>query len=345
MQNAELSRKAKLKSVPSAVEHEWLVRFLRARRRQEETLKTIIRVFCFAVFFASIVSAQSRKSAHAQKAAPSANGSTATTISVKHPSMEMLNSFMHHMFGYDPMIKWKVESVRPSDIPGVTEVVATFGEPPQQRTVFYVAGDLEHAFIGQIIPFGADPFAPVRKKLAADAKGPVQGSASAPVEIVEFSDFECPHCKKAQPKLEQLMNESPNARLVFENFPLSNIHKWADLAAGYADCIGRSNPDKFWKFFHSVFDQQEQITDQTAATKLSSLATDAGVDAGATATCANSPETKARVNQQYELGVSVGVNATPTLFLNGRKIENVNDTPVEVLKQMIDFEAGESQKK
>ena len=51
------------------------------------------------------------------------------------------------------------------------------------------------------------------------------------------------------------------------------------------------------------------------------------------------------MNQQYELGVSVGVNATPTLFLNGRKIENVNDTPVEVLKQMIDFEASESQKK
>jgi len=252
---------------------------------------------------------------------------------------------MHHMFGYDPMIKWKVESVRPSEVPGITEVVVTFGEPPQQRTAFYVGSDLEHAFIGQVIPFGADPFGPVRTKLAAEAKGPVQGSASAPVEIVEFSDFECPHCKKAQPKLEQLMNESPNARLVFENFPLSNIHKWADLAAGYADCIARSNPDKFWKFFHSVFDQQEQITDETAAAKLSALATDAGVDAAAAGTCASSAETKARVNQQYELGVSVGVNATPTLFLNGRKIENVNDTPIEVLKQMIDFEAGESQKK
>lgn len=312
---------------------------------KEEPLKTTIRFFCFAVLFASIASAQTTKSARTQKAAPAAKESTAATITVKRPSMEMLNSFMHHMFGYDPMIKWKVDSVRPSEVPGITEVVVTFGEPPQQRTAFYVGSDLEHAFIGQIIPFGADPFGPVRNKLAAEAKGPVQGSASAPVEIVEFSDFECPHCKKAQPKLEQLMNESPNARLVFENFPLSSIHKWADLAAGYADCVARSNPDKFWKFFHSVFDQQEQITDQTAAGKLSSLATDAGVDAAATASCANSPETKARVNQQYELGVSVGVNATPTLFLNGRKIENVNDTPVEVLKQMIDFEANESQKK
>ena len=312
---------------------------------EEETLKTTIWFASFVVLSSSILVSQTAKSNRAQKAAPAPKESTATTITVKRPSTEMLNSFMHHMFGYDPMIKWKVESVRPSEVPGITEVVVTFGEPPQQRTAFYVGSDLEHALIGQIIPFGADPFGPVRMKLAADAKGPVQGNASAPVEIVEFSDFECPHCKKAQPKLEQLMNESPNARLVFENFPLSNIHKWADLAADYADCIARSNPDKFWKFFHSVFDQQEQITDETAANKLSAFATDAGIDAAATATCANSPETKARVNQQYELGVSVGVNATPTLFLNGRKIENVNDTPIEVLKQMIDFEASEAQKK
>ena len=306
------------------------------------------RTIRLAFIFLSLVStlaAQTSKSVRPKKTAPAAKESTATTITVKRPSTEMLNSFMHHMFGYDPMIKWKVESIRASEVPGITEVVVTFGEPPQQRTSFYVGSDLEHAFIGQIIPFGADPFAPVRTKLAAEAKGPVQGSASAPVEIVEFSDFECPHCKRAQPKLVQLMNESPNARLVFENFPLSNIHKWADLAAGYADCIARSDPDKFWKFFHSVFDQQEQINDQNAAIKLSGLATDAGVDAAATATCATSPETKARVNQQYELGVSVGVNATPTLFLNGRKIENVNDTPIEVLKQMIEFEANESQKK
>jgi protein-disulfide isomerase len=259
--------------------------------------------------------------------------------------MEMLNSFMQHMFGYDPMIKWKIASVTPSEVPGVSQVVVSFGEPVQDRSTFYVAADLQHAFIGQIIPFGADPFAPVRTKLALEAKGPVQGNAQAPVQIVEFSDFECPHCAKAQPKLEQLMNESPNAKLVFENFPLSQIHKWADLAAGYADCLARQSPEQFQKFSRAVFDQQAQISDDTAAAKLGAIATEAGADATATAACANAADTKARVNQQYELGVSVGVNATPTLFINGRKIEKVNDTPVEVLKQMLDFEAGEAAKK
>jgi len=280
-----------------------------------------------------------------KKPATPATTKSAVAPTAKQPSIEELNGFMRHMFGYDPMVKWKIESVKPSEVPGVTEVVITFGEPVQQRTPFYVASDLQHAFIGQIIPFGADPFAPARQKLAAEAKGPIKGTADAPVEIVEFSDFQCPHCKRAWPKVEQLVSESANARLVFQNFPLSNIHKWADRAAGYADCITRKSPDQFWKFAQEVFDQQENINDQNAVERLNAIATDAGADAAATATCADSAETKVRVNQQYQLGAALGVNATPTLFLNGRKIENVNDTPIEILKQMIDFEAQENAKK
>jgi protein-disulfide isomerase len=299
--------------------------------------KTI--TFVIALLWAASAVSQSNQPSSAQRAASAGVKSRPGAGTAKQPTTEELNGFMRHMFGYDPMVKWKIETVKPSEVPGVTEVVIAFGDPVQQRTPFYVASDLQHAFIGQIIPFGADPFAPVRSKLAEQAKGPVQGNANAPVEIVEFSDFECPHCKKAQPKLEQLMSESPNARLVFENFPLSQIHKWADRAAGYADCIARKSPEQFWKFSREVFDQQEQINDSNAVAKLAAIATDAGANASTTAACADSAETKARVNQQYELGVSVGVNATPTLFLNGRKIENVNETPIEILKQMVEFEA------
>lgn len=307
-------------------------------------MKTILGIISVITLFATFVAAQSAPAAGAQKSGATAKTHSASTGTTREPSAEELNSFMHHMFGYDPTVKWKVESVKASEVPGVTEVVVTFGEPAQQRTAFYVAGDLQHAFIGQIIPFGADPFAPVRRKLQEDAKGIVKGNASAPVEIVEFSDFECPHCKRAWPVVEKLVSESPDAKLVFENYPISSIHKWADLAAGYGDCIARKNPDQFWKFTQELFDQQEQITDDTAATKLSAIATDVGADASATATCANSAETKARVTQQYELGASVGVTSTPTLFINGRKIENVNGTPYEVMKEMVNFEAQEAQK-
>jgi len=307
------------------------------------TLKKSL-AFIIAVLSMTIAAAQSAPSS-AKKAAAPAKTKSAPTTPEKQPGTEELNGFMRHMFGYDPAVKWKIESVKPSEVPGVTEVVVTFGDPVQQRTPFYVASDLQHAFIGEIIPFGADPFGPARRKLAEEAKGPVKGAPDAPVEIVEFSDFECPHCKRAWPKVEQLMSQSPNARLVFQNFPLSNIHKWADRAAGYADCISRKSPDQFWKFAQAVFDQQEQINDQNAVAKLNVLATDAGADAAATAACADSSETKARVNQQYQLGVSLGVTGTPTLFLNERKITNVNDTPAEIMKQMVDFEAQDSARK
>jgi protein-disulfide isomerase len=298
-----------------------------------------------AILSATLAIAQASAPAATQKSASTAHTHSAASANAKEPSTEELNSFMHHMFGYDPTVKWKIESVKPSEVPGVTEVIVTFGDPVQQRTPFYVASDLQHAFIGQIIPFGSDPFAPVRRKLVQDAKGPVKGNANAPVEIVEFSDFECPHCKRAFPVIDKLISESPDAKLVFENFPLSSIHKWADRAAGYADCLARKNPEQFWKFAQEVFDQQEQITDDNAATKLSAIATDAGADASATAACADSSETKARVNQQYELGTSLGITGTPTLFINGRKIDNVNGTPYEVMKQMVTFEAQEAQKK
>ena len=303
--------------------------------------KTTLLVTAIITLFA-IAGAQS-----VQHSSDSKTANTRTHIAsspARQPSLEELNGFMHHMFGYDANLKWKIDSVKPSEVPGVTEVVVVFGEPPQQRTPFYVASDLQHAFVGEIIPFGSDPFAPARNKLVAEGKGAVMGAANAPVEIVEFSDFQCPHCKRAQPILEKLMSESPNARLVFENFPLSQIHKWAERAAGYADCIARRNPEHFWKFAKDIYDQQEQINDENAAAKLAAIATSAGEDASATGTCADSPETKARINQQYELGVSVGVNATPTLFVNGRKVERVLDTPYEVLKQMVDFEAQEAKK-
>ena len=303
------------------------------------TISFVISVFVLFV----VATAQNAQHSSDSKTASTPRAHTAPS-SGRQPSLEEVNSFMHHMFGYDANLKWKIESVKPSEVPGVTEVVIVFGEPAQQRTPFYVASDLQHAFIGEIIPFGADPFGPVRNKLAAEAKGPVEGTANAPVEIVEFSDFQCPHCKRAQPTLEKLMSESPNARLVFENFPISQIHKWADRAAGYADCIAQKNPEQFWKFAKEVYDQQEQITDENAATKLSTIATDAGEDGPGTATCADAPETKARVNQQYQLGSSVGVNATPTVFVNGRKIERLLDTPYEVLKQMVDFEAQQAKK-
>ena len=307
-------------------------------------MKTIIAVLFVSVFCTGAQTASHPPAHKTNSSASSQKPGSAAAQNSRQPSTEMVNQFLQQWFGYVPNMKWDVTAVKPVEgVPGITEVSVRLGEPPQLAS-FYVTSDLHHAFIGNIIPFGSDPFGPARRKLAEQAKGPVQGNATAPVEIVEFSDFECPHCKRAQPMLEKLMSESPNARLVFEQFPLSSIHKWADLAAGYSDCIGRKSPEQFWKFNREVFDQQEQITEENAAAKLSAIAGDAGANPSATATCATSPDTKARIIQQSELGKSLGITGTPTLFINGRKIDNVNGTPYEVLREMITFEAQQAKR-
>jgi protein-disulfide isomerase len=208
----------------------------------------------------------------------------------------------------------------------------------QQNTKFYITADGQHAVIGEIIPFGADPFDAARKELQKGSNGPARGPADAPVTIVEFSDLQCPHCKQAQPTIDKLMAEEKNARLVFQNFPLPS-HDWAAKAAAYADCISRSSTDAFWKFMQSVYDAQTDITAANADEKLTGLADKSDAKGADIAACAAKPETTGRVQHSIALGTSVDVTGTPTLFINGRKISNVNGIPYDLLKNLVEFAA------
>ena len=262
-----------------------------------------------------------------------------TTAASNLPTQETVNAFMHQMFGYDPSESWEVLAIKPSPIPGISEVNVALKNPQgQQNTKLYVGADGQHALIGDIIPFGADPFAAARKTLDKGVNGPSRGPADAPVTIVEFSDLQCPHCKEAQPTIDKLLVEEKNARLVFQNFPLQS-HDWAAKAAAYGDCIGRSSSDAFWKFVQSVYDAQSDILASNADEKLTALADKSGVKGSDVAACAAKPETTSRVEHSVALGKSVDVNGTPTLFINGRKVGNVTGLPYEVLKQLAEFGA------
>jgi protein-disulfide isomerase len=158
--------------------------------------------------------------------------------------------------------------------------------------------------------------------------------------VVEFSDLQCPHCKDAQPTVDKLLAEEKNTRLVFQNFPLAS-HDWAGKAASYADCVGRSSNDAFWKFIQSVYDAQKDISSANADEKLTALADQAGVKGSESATCAAKPETAGRIQRSIALGAALEVTGTPTLFINGRKISNVGGLPYEVLKGLTEFAAKE----
>jgi protein-disulfide isomerase len=258
------------------------------------------------------------------------------------PSEETVNAFLKEMFGYNSQLSWRIADIRPSEAEGLAQITIVLTGPKGPEVMrFYVTADGKHALAGQLMPFGADPFAADRKLLAKEANGPSRGPATAPVIVVEFSDLQCPHCKAAVPVLDKLLAEETNVRFVFQNFPLP-MHDWAAKAAAYADCVGRSSNDAFWKFVEGTFNAQPEITAANADEKLKAVADAAGVKGDDIAACAAKPETEARVQQSVALGRAVRVTGTPALFINGREIENVGALPYTVLKSLVDFAAKDA---
>ncbi len=261
---------------------------------------------------------------------------------VNLPSESTVDSFMQQTFGYEPQVSWKISSIKPAPVPGLAQVDVVLATPQGQSVSrFYVTADGEHAVLGEIIPFGAKPFDRAQKILEKGITGPSRGPKDAAVTIVEFGDLQCPACKAAQPVIEELVAAEPTARFVFQNFPLE-MHNWAAKGAAYADCVGRASNEAFWKFIAKTYETQSDITAENADEKLTALADGAGVKGADIAACARTPATKARVDASLALGKAVNVNGTPTLFINGRAIGNVDARMAETYKGLVDFAAKEA---
>ncbi len=263
---------------------------------------------------------------------------THSDSSANLPSEATVNDFLKHMFGWNDNLAWHVVSIKPSEAPGIAEVTVVFNTPDGQAVQrIYVTPDERYAFSGDLVPFGSDPFAAARADLK-NATGPVRGAADAKVTIVEFGDLECPACKKAQENLNKLMSEEPKARLVFQNFPLEQIHKWSLLAAKYVDCLGHQNNEAVWKFIGTTYDHQSEINEQNVEQMLKGYVKDSGGDPAAVSACAANPDTEKRVRESIALGEKLNVTSTPTFFINGRKVSNFLNTPYEAVKAMVDYD-------
>jgi protein-disulfide isomerase len=257
------------------------------------------------------------------------------------PTQQEIDTAMRRTLGYDASVKWEIYDIRPAAVPGLADVLLSInGNAPQH---IYVSADRQNAIIGDAIPFGPNPFAPARQKLAA-ADGPTKGAAKPAIDIVVFSDLQCPHCKVAEPILNKLVSDFPQLRLIFQNFPLASIHPWAMKAAQYADCAGRQNQTAFWKFVDSIYDNQAAIAPENADTKLKELATAAGLDAQKLGACVADPQTAARVNKSIELGKSLDVGQTPTVFINGRRVLAIANLTPENLSALVNFEIANAGK-
>jgi len=198
----------------------------------------------------------------------------------------------------------------------------------------YISKDGKTLLRGEIFDTARDPFAADRASLHPEGN-PSVGPANASVTVVIFSDFQCPHCRELHESLHNLIAKYPQVRIVYKDFPITEIHPWAETAAIGARCAYMQSPAAYWKMNDLIFDNQDIISAENVWDKLADYASQAGIDANALKACLSSPEAAKAVDGNHADGVAVSVNSTPTSFVNGRPVVGED---AQALQQFIDYE-------
>ncbi|OIO09076.1 MAG: hypothetical protein AUJ52_07165 [Elusimicrobia bacterium CG1_02_63_36] len=219
-------------------------------------------------------------------------------------------------------------ALEPSPISGFKTLKANTDSPPPPD--LSVSSDGRFAILGTPQNLDIDPDADRVSKMKLTGV-PFAGPADAPLTLVEYSDMQCPHCKRAHDILkENLGAYKGKVRRIFKNYPLTNLHPWAYRAALGLACAGKLSPASVPAFESGVFDRQEDISAATAnkpptivaaeADKaLKAIAAKTGLAAEKFARCLEGPEAKSLVEADIAEGDRVGVSGTPSIFINGRK--------------------------
>jgi len=259
------------------------------------------------------------------------------------PTKAEVEAFLRTSWGYDPDRVWEIFGIQKTSAPGVSKVTILVAEKQaQQQTAtltFFVTPDGKHLIAQDtVLDFGPRPYENNYRVLQQRADGPSRGAAGKQFELVEFADFECPHCKEAQSTAERLVQDFPQARYVFENFPLVNIHPAAYKAATWGACVAQQGSNQaFFKYASSVFDAQNDLAGQGADLALRNATIAAGADPDKIAACADSPTGRDLVDASLRLGHDLNVDETPMLFIDGRGVPMLA-VPYEQLKKIIAYQ-------
>jgi len=167
-------------------------------------------------------------------------------------------------------------------------------------------------------------------------EGPSKGPADAKVTIVEYGDFECPPCARAYGTVKKVRETyGDKVQIVFQQFPLDNIHPHAQKAAEASLCA--HDQGKFWELHDFMFENQQKLAVEDLKTAAASID---GLDTAAFAQCLESDKYAAEVAEDFDAGQGIGVGGTPTFFVNGRLLPGIPS--FEDFVAVIEEELGQS---
>ena len=228
-----------------------------------------------------------------------------------------------------PEVPVVVGALSPSpEWPGFDAFTVTIGEGERKQDFpFLLAKDQKSIVRVNRIELSADPYADIMKKI--DVRGrPVRGAKQSKVVLVAYDDLQCPYCTMMHQILfpELLKEYGDRVTFVYKDFPIPS-HPWAIHAAVDANCLASQNQDAYWSFVDSVHASQQEInakgTQELRLAELDRIAMQQGadhkVDAASLQACVKT-QNDAAVKASLREGESLGVDSTPTLFINGQEM-------------------------
>ncbi len=204
--------------------------------------------------------------------------------------------------------------------------------------MYFVSKDGKNVVKGEAFDISKSPFQANVNMLRMDQKPSFGGGDNAIVNLVVFGDFQCPVCQKEDPELRKNIVPAfgDKVRVYFSDFPLIPIHPWALKASIIGRCMYHTSQDAFWAYHDWVYDHQKEITLENLDGKVLDFAKSQNMDGAKVAACSADKASADEVQQALAFGHALSVSATPTLFINGRKLEGALDWGV--LQQLLQIE-------
>ena len=230
-----------------------------------------------------------------------------------------------------------------AELPNYESVVVTIDNGGKKQDLTFLVSK-DHASMMRVIKFdlSKDPFAETMSKIDTTGR-PFRGAKASKVVVVNFDDFECPFCSRMHQTLfPQILKEyGDRVTFVYKDYPLVEIHPWATHAAVNANCLAAQNGDAYWDFADYLHANQREVNNEKAPTArtdaLDRLAMLQGqkhnLDVAKLQSCIKAQD-DAAVKASMKEAEGLGVEATPTLFVNGQKIDGA--VPISEVRAALD---------
>ena len=255
---------------------------------------------------------------------------------------DKIEAYLRHIYAWGPSFKITFGQLKEAPIPGLYKISMNITFDNQTDTAdFYVSKDGRYLMRSELEDMTTDPMAEIRKQIYLE-DSPSMGPANAKVVLVEYADFECPSCKQLDTILRSMLPNFPQVRLVYKDFPLTQIHPWAMTAAQAGRCAYKQNQAGFWRFHDLVFDRQDLISPSNVWDRMQEYASQAGLDSAALRTCMADAGIQAQIQKSMSEGEALHIANTPTIFVNGHRLIGPD---AATLEQFIRYELTSSQNK